>query len=276
MRTLTSLLYVLAYVLAVHVAPCAVIIRVASGGGGGGTDWTADSNMKGLYYFESGSFEQDSKSTNHVDDAASAATPSADTTNKIEGSQSAQHTVTGTDTGSVLAQANMTADFPCNGTGDGEITIAGWIRQTTLRTAYVANIADGVAGKFYLQVLSTGELKSFLDGSGGTSFTTTATPMTANNWFFVAAVYSDSGNELMLYWRQQGGGSSTVETTTSNVGTLDDIGGSGTFTIGGRYDNSGNTSVEGSIDALAVINGDALTQAELDGVFLNGWDGDGW
>jgi hypothetical protein len=244
-------------------------------GGGGGTDWTADATLKGLYLFNSSpGINQDSSGKgNHIDDATAAEAPAASTGDKIEGDQAADFETSGNDDGLILSYANASVDFPCNGTGDGEVTFAGWVKAESIANpGYIAGISSGNVFRF--TCVTGGTLVINFDGSSTATHTSTATIATGT-WYFVAAVYSDAANEIRLYIRQQGAGSSTWETTAANIGTLDDASAS-SFSIGCRLDNISANCWDGLIDALAVFNGKAFTQAELDGVFTNGWDGNGW
>jgi hypothetical protein len=245
-----------------------------AGGGGGGTDWTADATLKGLYLFNSSpGINQDSSGKgNHVDDAVAAEAPAAAAGDKIEGDQAADFETSGNDDGLVLSYTNASADFPCNGTGDGEVTFAGWLKPESIpSTGYIFGINAGVQR----MTLGTGGVITIIfDGSSAATHTSTAT-LSAGTWYFVAAVYSDSANEIRCYIRAQGAGAFTIETTAANIGTLDDATG-GLFTLGCRLDNIVNNCFDGLMDAWAVFNGKAFSQAELEGVFTNGWDGNGW
>lgn len=248
--------------------------KAAAAGGGGGTDWTADASMKALYYFESSpGLMKDSKGTNHIQDNASAAGGPADTTNYTQGTQSGTCASYGVnDTAYVLAQANMSADFPCNGTGDGEITVAGWVRPTRVQTTggYYAN-----AGDKFRMFLNTGAVVTVLaDGSTSVSVNST-TALTNNNWFFIAGVYDDASDNLCVYVRQQGAGSSEYTCATANIGTLDSLG-AAPFVVGNRTDSTSDSACDGSLDAWSVFNGKAMSRSELDGIFINGWSGAGW
>lgn len=249
--------------------------RFVTGGGGGGTDWTADATMKALYLFNSSpGINRDSKSTNHIDDATTIDAPAASSGDKIEGDQCADFETASNDDGFKLLMSNATADFPSNGTGDGEITLGCWVKAESIAaTMYIACWAD--ANGHYLRVNSSGNLIIRMNGTAAVVLTTTAT-ITAGTWYFVALVYSDSANSIRCYIRAQGAGSSTWETTDgTSVGTLDDFS-ANSFFVGCFADAASGGCWDGLIDAMAVFNGKAMSQAELDGVFVNGWDGNGW
>lgn len=240
--------------------------------GGGGTDWTSYAALEGLYYFEtSPGIEQDSSGNgNHIDDAANITAPSADTTDYIEGSQSADY-AGDNDTGSILDLDNAGADFPLNGAGDGEITVAGWIIVSSFSTSdYVVNIGSG---QFAISFDDSQHLEGFLNGTSGVTLTG-VNALDTGKWF-IALVYSDSADYGYLYYRKEGAGSSYWEATAADIGTLDDAS-SGVFAVGCYDDSDGNAkTLQGSIDALGVFNGKAFSQAELDEVFSCGWDGNG-
>jgi hypothetical protein len=273
-RTVLAVLLLFAFVGACGGEEVIVAKKKAASGG---TNWTADATMKALYLFEaSPGINQDSSGKgNHLDDNVTVAPLTAYTTWKIEGAQSAKAQGFGaTDQAGVLLVANQSADFPCNGTGDGEVTIAGWVRPHHFETNQpIFNIGD----KFRLFVQGgTGTLSAVADGTG-TATNPSPAPTTLINdvahGYFVALVYSDSANELRVYVRRDDSGTSEWNVTASAIGTLDAA--TLPFVLGGRSDD-GFTSVDHYLDAFAVFNGKAFTQAELDGVYTNGWDGNGW
>lgn len=239
---------------------------------GPATDWTADPTMVALYSFESGAIDQDSVGTNHVDDAVTSEDPAPDTTNHKELAQAADFEQDGVDDGLILSYANAEADFPCNGTGDGEITIGGWVRPESIAVTMTLVGINNLQQRF--QVFGSGVLYVDLNGSASDEYTTTAT-LTAGSTYFVAYVYSDVDDAIRVYIREESAGSSTWEEdlTITSVGTLGDATG-GTFQVGAASD--GGVGLDGVMDGWGVFNGKAMTQAELDGVFDNGWDGDGW
>lgn len=237
---------------------------------GSGTDWTAESTMKALYLFEtSPGINQDSKSTNHIDDTGPTTGMSADTTNYREGTQSGDNDNTNTEA-AFLDKANMTADFPCNGTGDGEVTIAGWIRLDVISdNDYLVSIDQqqtiGMSGTYF---------DGHFNGSAGVNPVSTLS-ISTGTWYFVGIVYSDTGNTASVYVRALGSGSSTFDSAAANIGTLDDITTGRGLVVGALLSTGGNGTA-GQYDAWAVFNGKAMSQAELDGVFTYGWDGNGW
>jgi hypothetical protein len=251
--------------------------------GGGGTDWTADSNLKALYYFEDANFSTgtvDSDGNNDLDIGTAA--PTVDSSNYIEGSQAATLDATGDDKFFKQEQTSLDSDFPQNGTGDGEITFACWIRITTFGSdnwwmAISSSIADFGNEIFGLRESdAAGELQGNADGSSNVTITSSAA-VDINSFYFVALVYSDAADYLYLYKRKEGAGSSTWESQAADIGTLDDMTASGGVLIGNDKRDGGPAHAPyGQVDACVFINGDALTQAELDGVFTNGWDGNGW
>lgn len=248
-------------------------------GGEGGTNWTADPNMKALYYFEDGNFSSgtvDSDGNNDLGIGTYEA-PAVNTTNYIEGSQSATFEAAGTDSSFIITHTGLDADFPGMGSGDSEITMAGWVRITTYGASnYWATIQDNdplVDTAAIYESDASGSLTAAVDGTNGSASVTSTVDCSINTWYFVGLSYSDSATELRIYVRQQGGGSSTWNTTTADLNDLEDISGNGVWYIG---NNSVANAPYGDADGWAVFNGDALTQAELDGVFSNGWDGNGW
>ena len=80
----------------------------------------------------------------------------------------------------------------------------------------------------------------------------------------------------MLYIRHNDGSTlyeynTTAESTEADLDNMTVNGGFAT----GKSGNANANCFDGQLDALAVFNR-AFTKAELDGVFTNGWDGDGW
>jgi hypothetical protein len=251
-----------------------------TGGGSGGTDWTADSNMIALYNFEDGNFSSGTVDSDGNNDMGlgSYEAPTVNTTNYIEGSQSATFDAAGTDNSFEVSQSGLDAGFPGNGTGDNEITVAGWIRITTYGADnYWFAIRDFSPYTVILSIYESaadGSMSVYFDGTGGSATVTSTVDCSTNTWYFVALSYSDQSTTLAIYVREYGSGSSTwTENTSADFDDLEDISSSGTVYLG----NCETTFAPyGDADAWAVFNGDALTQTELDGVFTNGWDGNGW
>lgn len=257
MRLILSALFAVCLV----TTSCFAVLR---GSGASGTDWTSSEFLVALYNFESSGIEADSSGNgNNIDDATTGTTPDANTTWHIEGSQSAQYN--GTDS-SILTMGNASADFPGNGTGDGEFTIACWIYVDTISANdWIFNIND----QQYLIAASpiTGRIYT-----GSSVYPASTLSMSTSTAYFIALSYSSSAGNAYIYVREYGSGSSTWN-ATAKTGTVSDAS-SGSFFVGSRTD--GGYTFQGSIDALAVFNGHALTQEELDGVFKHGWDGNGW
>lgn len=263
-------------------AMLAALARKKAGvGGGSPTDWTADPSIVAYYYFEGAATHAgmgvSGTGDNHADDATLLDAPAIDAVNFKEGAQSADPTQIGTpDDGLILAQASMTADFPCNGTGDGEITVAGWIRPGENDTNYILTVSDsGLAAKIRMFRDAATNIRWRIDGSSQINYTSTA-GAALSAWTFVAGVYSDAANEVYVYIREEGAGSSSWETAAADVGTLDDIGAGGFFSLGTDVDAASTSCWQGQLDGWAVFNGKAFTQSELDGVFNDAWDGGGW
>lgn len=267
-------------ILVLCASPCFGwgILMMSGGvaGSAGETDWTVDASLQALYSFESGAMTTDSSpNTNTLVCVNDPTCPSANTTEYQELSQSANCTATGTDLSYYITQSNLNADFPGNGTGDDTITIGGWVRITTLASSdYLWNIYDGSANVFGVyQTDSAGTLRFLVNGSSTVYHNATVTA-TASSWYFVAMVYD--GSDLSAYVQVSTGGGSEFNSTTASVGGIDDMGASGEFDVGGQNQGGGIAdSFIGQVDGLAVFTR-AFTQAELDSVFTNGWDGDGW
>jgi len=186
-----------------------------------GTDWTANAAMKGLYLFEaSPGLEQDSSGKdNHIDGATSADPPTVETTIIKQGAQSALYSPAGIDDTSILKMSAATADFPMNGTGDAEVTIAGWFRFTSVAgTDYVYNFGGG--SEFWFLRSAVGSLMHRIKGSGTT--TVTGRTVLINTWYFIGCTYSDSGNVAAVYVRAEGEneGDVTYDTLASAIGTI--------------------------------------------------------
>lgn len=248
--------------------------QFAAGGGGGATDWTADPTMVALYLFNSGGISDDSSGkANHANDATLLTSPSASSGDKIEGDQAADFENAGNDQGFALTISTASADFIANGTGDGEITMAGWVKcESSAATQYFVTIPS-ITPRFSMASANT--LFTEYHGAANVTLASTAT-ITDGAWWFVATVYSNANDQIRIYLRQQGSGSSTWETVSAaTVGTLDDASAQ-SFIIGASSDATSAAGFDGLMDAWAIFNGKAFTQAELDSVFTNGWDGNGW
>jgi hypothetical protein len=274
-----------------------------------GVDWTADSNMVALYLFEdpednstcNGSGDPysccdgsasgtncmcsgtvDSVGNNDLSLSNGDDSPTIDSTNYIEGSQSASVEASGDDAFFLLSRADMDEDFPGNGTGDTEITIAGWIRiESYDANNYWVSIRDGnpnvITAAIY-EADSEGSLAVTVDGTGGSATVTSTADCSLDTFYFVALSYSDSATTLAIYVREYGSETSTwTENTSADLDDLENMvlpTAVGLMEIGNG--NGATMAPYGQVDAFAIFNGDALTQEELDGVFSNGWDGDGW
>lgn len=253
--------------------------RKAYRSGGGATDWTADSTMIALYQFEgttqTASMGDDSLGTNDAGDNSGgtdypeAVSGGAD---YIHGSQSAFMNRSGTDDHCRLTMSNAEADFPANGTGDSDVTVGGWVKVSSGGTRQIFTIGDE---KQAMEHTSGFNLVLDVAGESGTSSVTTTSALTSSTWYFVAWVYSDSADLIWVYYREQGeaSGSGEFKSAAADIGTLTDQ--ASTYMIMGR----GNTTGDGLgdlMDSWGFFNGTAMTEAELDGVFDNGWDGLGW
>ena len=247
---------------------------VETGGGGGGTDWTADSSMIALYLFEaSPGIGQDSDGSSHFDDEVSSPSPVAETTSGEfkEGSQGAMFDVLGTDSAAVCSNANLDGSFPGNGSSQGEISLGGWIYvNSSTAIGYIFTYAGGI-NRILLLANNTVQFKLY--GAADVTFTSTET-IDDNTLTFFVVTYSDTDDEVAFYFRPDGG-SSTYETySASTVGTLDNQ--TADVMFGNNSDGGNGFGFDGVLDAWAFFTGEALTETELDGIYTNGWDGDGW
>lgn len=257
-------------------SPAAVAtMNLAAAAPTGGTDWTANEFLAGLYYFDSGGIQSDSSGQgNDIDENVGADPPSASAGDKIQGDQSADFESDGNDDACVIYMTNASALFPFKDANTAEITFAGWIQlesATSSRYVWSENASEN-----HLRVLSTATNLSFqLKGAGGTEIFTITNELDLGIWYFIASVYSDAADEMYLYYRSNGAPASVWLTNTSATsGTLNI--GTNNFLLPGNLDTTSATGIDGKMDAWALFNGKVFTQAELDGVYTNGWDGDGW
>lgn len=247
-------------------------------GGGGGTDWTADSSIRALYSFESGGIALDSTANNNDLTCNNDPTcPDADTTNYKELVQAASFTAAGTDKMYHITQPNMSANMIGNGAGTSSATVAGWVRVTTLSTSdYLWSLYGDspLTNVFSLyQSDASGTLTFALEGSTGSTTLSPTTTLSASTYYFVGIVY-DSTN-VYVYIRQDGGGSSEWVSSSASLGDIADITSSGVLAIGARTSDAAGNAFYGQLDGVAIFER-AFNQTELDSVFSNGWDGDGW
>jgi hypothetical protein len=248
----------------------------------GGTDWTADATMKALYYFEtSPGFTQDSKGTNHIDDFVSANPMTTTGAQKVEGSASALCDADGEG----LGCSAVTTGFPCLDTTT-KMTVGLWFRPAS---SGFPNEYAGIllcAGRsadwgFWIGFGINETVPKFLVRGAADYYTAASdiTLVTTGKWYFIAGSYEyvdGTNDKLNIYVRASDAGSSSWQPgTTRVVGTLPDNSDMW-FAVGLHSDNGDLKSAQGDYDALAVFNGTAMTQAQLDSVFTNGWDGNGW
>ena len=240
-------------------------------GGATGTDWTANSSLQALYSLESGVITADSGPNNQTMTCAGSC-PDADTTNYVELLSSGATTQISPVKMMYLPRTEMVSTFPGNGTGDGNITIGCWVRISAYNSSkFVFNIRKSNGDNIYSMYFggSDGTASAKIDATTANTVNFPAT-LSLNTWYFVAVIYS--APTLTAYIREYGAVSSSVSTVASS-GTLDDMGSTGMFAIGGAF--SGGAVIIGNVDAVAVFNR-SFSQSELDSVFANGWDGNGW
>jgi hypothetical protein len=169
----------------------------------------------------------------------------------------------------------MSYDFPLNGAGNDEVTFAGWLRPTVGLSGQVFHIRNNIEAKAWLNMGTSGNVGFYVTGSEVASAIHPAN-LTNQAWTFVAGTYSNSNDQVCIYVREQGAAESTYTCGAANIGILDNMGSLGHFAIGASVDNPSTLSVDASLDEVAIFGTKAMNQAELDGVFTNGWGGAGW
>jgi hypothetical protein len=175
--------------------------------------------------------------------------------------------------GLILNLGDASSGFPFKGTGTDEVTIAGWFYYDRNYWTYAIPWSYHL-GTSYTRINNSGMVRTIFDGSSDVGLNSSAN-ISTGTWYFFAAVYSNSADKIYHYCKAAGAASWLfADNVDANIGSLD-YSTSNKFSLGCDGDRSGG-QFDGKMDAWAIFNGKAFTQSELEGVFDNGWDGNGW
>jgi len=126
------------------------------------------------------------------------------------------------------------------------------------------NAADGVQGKFDMDIGFGTTLRTFVyDSSTRTLLNTSAGSVTHNAWNFVAYVFDQSAGTHVVYVGDESTAPS-VGSTLSNTSTMED------FANGFNVGDGQQATLEGLADEFAIFDGKALSSSEVATIWNNG------
>jgi hypothetical protein len=158
------------------------------------------------------------------------------------------------------------------GSFTGDMSFVLWFKQNTSPSTYEVLISshhrlitgDGVQGKFDMDILSGGRLRTFSRDSNGGGFTdSTGGAVVNNSWNFVAHVVDTTASSHYTYIGSTSS-APTLANTISSSQTLEDF--SNGFKLGDGY----QANLGGYINDFAIFDGKALNLTEVQTIWNNG------